>query len=260
LAQLALHAEGDLPEDEALRVERHLGGCPGCREVFEDIRASQSVLKTLRQETCSAAACADMRREVMSMVRNSEDSRQWGQARQWTQWTTRVERAVLFGLRRRGFALASLAAVTAMVSALLLAQLGRVVTQSAAVYDGNRLILPEGYREWTPLLQNKAHGVYINSDAYRDFIRTGEFPEGAVLVRESGASGVQVSVKDSARFSGGWGYFEFSSFSGGSQSRANSAAPASEASCRSCHEQNAETDQVFTQSYPVLKVALGERS
>ena len=43
---IALHVEGELSEQDTRRVEEHLAVCPGCRELLDDLRASQTVLKT----------------------------------------------------------------------------------------------------------------------------------------------------------------------------------------------------------------------
>jgi hypothetical protein len=65
-------------------------------------------------------------------------------------------------------------------------------------------------------------------------------------MRRGGAelTAFQVSVKDSSRFDGGWGYFDF-----GDKSTARAG---SNGGCQSCHEEQAKTDHVFTQFYPGL--------
>jgi len=61
------------------------------------------------------------------------------------------------------------------------------------------------------------------------------------------------SVKDSARFAGGWGFFDFTGPAGRTTSKALALLDSS--GCRSCHRQEAETDHVFTQFYPGLRAA-----
>ena len=73
------------------------------------------------------------------------------------------------------------------------------------------------------------HNVYINPAAYREFARTGKFLEGTVMAMELAAAevkrepglqgsfekefiGLEVSVKDSSRFEGGWAYFNFTQY------------------------------------------------
>jgi hypothetical protein len=157
-----------------------------------------------------------------------------------------------------------------------------------AVFEGKTTLLrPVGYREWVfvgsslglgyaqnpPQAQNPGsdmyHNVYINPAAYREFAKTGKFPEGTVMAmemfgaevkREPGLQGsyekelmgLEVSVKDSSRFEGkGWAYFNFTERMGTLKAKAEPF-PQS-AGCVSCHSQNAETDHVFTQFYPVLR-------
>ena len=146
------------------------------------------------------------------------------------------------------------------------------------------LVRPEGYREWIfvgsslglAYAQNPDqaptrnstifHNVYITPAAYREFSRTGKFPEGTMMAlelfssevkKEPGLQGsyekdfvaLEISVKDSARFPGGWGYFNFTE-RGALKPKAD-AMP--QETCWACHDKNAATDHVFTQFYPVLR-------
>jgi cytochrome P460 len=63
---------------------------------------------------------------------------------------------------------------------------------------------------------------------------------------------LQASVKDS-RFDGGWGYFNFTNTDGTIKDKAESIACKS--SCRTCHEERAKSDNVFSQFHPGLKSA-----
>ena len=155
--------------------------------------------------------------------------------------------------------------------------------QSVARFEGETTLLrPEGYREWIfvgsslglaysqdPEVTRGANiykNVYINPSSYREFARTGKFPEGTMMIlelfssdvkREPGLQGsfekdfisLEMSVKDSVRFEGGWGYFNFSE-GGVLKAKADANPPNL---CFSCHDQNAATDHVFTQFYPVLR-------
>lgn len=114
------------------------------------------------------------------------------------------------------------------------------------------------------------HNVYITPNAYREFARTGKFPEGTMLAMEMASAdtkrepglqgsfekefvGLEVSVKDSSRFdTPGWAYFNFSNGMGQSYKEKADPFPPT-AGCVSCHKQNAQTDNVFTQFYPVLR-------
>jgi Cytochrome P460 len=143
--------------------------------------------------------------------------------------------------------------------------------------DG-RMTYPTGYREWIFLTSglDMSYGaaaampghsmfdnVFVNPEAYRDFLRTGTWPEHTVLVKEmrGGAEkgsinkhgkfqtndlmAVEVHVKDTKRLPGGWGFFEFSGTEPALQIPL--AAP-----CYSCHQQHAAVDSTFVQFYPTL--------
>ena len=149
---------------------------------------------------------------------------------------------------------------------------------------------PTGYRKWTfvgtPLTPNdmnngkapfpEFHTVYMNPDAYSDYEKTGKFPDGTVLVKElisvgtkeasSGKGyfmgefiGLEVSIKDKARFKdepGNWAYFSF----GHKYPLKNAAMPQAAANCNDCHGGEADDDYVFTQYYPVLRAAKGSKA
>ncbi len=153
---------------------------------------------------------------------------------------------------------------------------------------------PSNYREWvyvgSPLTPNglnggaapfpEFHNVYVEPSAFEHYERTGQWAEGTqiakelVLVRsnnnaEDGSSaevsgvgyqqgefqGLELSVKDSGRFSempGGWAYFSF----GHQPEPYNASAEAFPAeACNACHEASADTDFVFSQFYPVIRAA-----
>src|SRR3974377_2282337 len=118
------------------------------------------------------------------------------------------------------------------------------------------------------------HNVYINPSAYREYKKTGKYPDGTVLVKEltsvgakkapSGNgyfegefTGLEHAVKDSKRFPAeakGWGYFSF----GHKYPLAKEGALNKYASCAQCHVANAKDDMVFTEYYPVLRAAKGK--
>jgi hypothetical protein len=69
--------------------------------------------------------------------------------------------------------------------------------------------------------------------------------------------GLELTVKDTERFSeepGGWAYF---SFGHEGEPYAETAQAFPTETCNSCHEGNADTDFVFTQFYPVLRAVQG---
>ncbi len=156
---------------------------------------------------------------------------------------------------------------------------------SAQFNQDGELVRPTGYRKWTyvgtPLTPNdmndgkapfpEFHSVYMNPEAYNEYEKTGEFPDGTVLIKElvsvgekeatSGNvyfmgdfTGLEVSVKDKTRFEdepGNWAYF---SFGHKYPLKANAKVQPS-ASCNDCHAADADDDYVFTQYYPVLRAA-----
>jgi Cytochrome P460 len=139
---------------------------------------------------------------------------------------------------------------------------------------------PDVFREWIwvgePLTPNdlnppeagfpEFHDVYINPTAWREWKKSGKFPEGTVMIKEltsvgskaapSGSgyfqgefTGLEHSIKDTKRFpkeAQGWGYFTF-----GHKYPLKKQSPLQQqATCASCHVPNAADDMVFTQYYP----------
>jgi len=108
--------------------------------------------------------------------------------------------------------------------------------------------------------------VFVTPDSYREFLRSGTWPDKTMFILEvreaetnvsinnggrtqGGVMGMEASVKDRARFPGGWAYFSFD----GSQGLAASSAPLpTTAQCYSCHGTNTAVDNTFVQFYPTL--------
>ena len=177
---------------------------------------------------------------------------------------------------------------------------GALITLSASVlaepyrFHENELQRPNGYREWvyvgTPVTPNalnggkaafpEHHNVYIDPESWVHWKKTGEFRDGAILVKElvsvgstqavSGKGyfqgeyiGLEATVKSKRHFPnepGNWAYFSFSSKD--HKTLAEAAKPFPTAACNACHAGAAADDFVFTQYYPVLRVgkAAGERA
>ena len=151
------------------------------------------------------------------------------------------------------------------------------------------LILPKGYHRWvflgsplTPHALNggnapfpEYHNVYVQHEAFTAYRKTGEWPEGTILLKElqlttlaqhpDGSSvevsgrgyfpgarnGIDISVKDSKRFAdtNDWGFFNFGHHA---PPYAKTAAAAPKEACAGCHIANA-TDMVFSKFYaPIL--------
>jgi hypothetical protein len=143
-------------------------------------------------------------------------------------------------------------------------------------YSGDKLVRPEGYREWIYLSSglgmnyNASMGmpelftnVFVVPWAYREFVATGKWPEKSMFVVEdrdaqtrgsinktghfqTDFEGMAVEVKDSSRFPDKWVYFGF-----GSDTKTAAANP--KANCWQCHEDNAAVEHSFVQFYPTLK-------
>ncbi len=143
--------------------------------------------------------------------------------------------------------------------------------------DKGQLRLPELYREWTYLSTgldmsytpggNMDHhmfdNVFVNPESYKKFKETGTWPDKTMLVlevrgAESRASinqrgnfqsgevmGVEVHVKDEAKFAGKWAFFGFDNGNLGNLFPAGAA-------CYSCHQAHAAVDTTFVQFYPTL--------
>jgi hypothetical protein len=189
---------------------------------------------------------------------------------------------------------------TATVTAILITfSVISAVEQSQAMAQGSdwgptwtadgKLKLPEGYHEWvflgSPLTPNalnggqagfpEYHNVYVHPRAFSVYRRTGEWPEGTILLKElqllrngtsaDGSSveasgrgyfpgarnGIDISVKDSDRFAdtNGWGFFNFGHHAPPYLAEA-SEAPVD--ACAGCHIANAD-NMVFSKFYkPIL--------
>ncbi|HEY2933321.1 MAG TPA: cytochrome P460 family protein [Acidobacteriota bacterium] len=188
--------------------------------------------------------------------------------------------------RFRWYALTIIVTISAVSFTLIYSQ-NQDRDRAGPVFQGKETLLrPVGYREWVfvgsslglryapdPEAASKRpelyHNVYINPRSYREFVKTGKFPDGTMMVlelagkeskHEPGLQGsfqkeyvaLEASVKDSKRFPTGWAYFSFDSSDGKQKA---SAEPFSAEECFSCHDKKAATDHVFTQFYPVLRAA-----
>ena len=152
-------------------------------------------------------------------------------------------------------------------------------TPSAPEYTGDgQMKLPEHYREWVYLstgfdmsynpegMQMGHHmfdNVFVNPEAYRAFVETGRWPDKTMFVLEgrraegrgsinqkgnyqgSDVMGVEVHVKDEARFPGKWAFFGFG------DGKTAKMIPTT-ASCYSCHSEHGAVDTTFVQFYPTL--------
>ena len=141
-----------------------------------------------------------------------------------------------------------------------------------------QLNFPEHYREWVYLTSgfDMSYGpgsgmadhhmfdnVFVNPEAYAAFWATGTWPDKTELVLEvrgaqgkgsinqkgnfqTDVMGVEVHMKDEARFPGKWAFF---AFDGGVKT---STMIPTTAECYSCHAAHAAVDTTFSQFYPTL--------
>jgi hypothetical protein len=142
----------------------------------------------------------------------------------------------------------------------------------------DQLKLPENYRQWVYLttgfdmsysanaMQMDHHmfdNVFVNPESYKAFLATGTWPDKTMLVLEarkaegrgsinqrgnfqgSEIMGLEVHVKDEARFPGKWAFFPFDGVKTSKMIPTNM-------ECYTCHSQHAAVDTTFVQFYPTL--------
>ncbi len=136
---------------------------------------------------------------------------------------------------------------------------------------------PLQYREWIYLTSGldmsylpKASGdmsmfdnVFVNPEAYQSFLKTGTWPDKTVMILEGrgaaskgsinknghfqsgGVMGLEIHIKDEARFPGKWAFFDVAS-------ETKATLIPDSAPCYSCHRDHAAVDTTFVQFYPTL--------
>jgi len=143
--------------------------------------------------------------------------------------------------------------------------------------DG-RVEMPKDYRDWaflssgmdmsysaggTGMDHHMFDNVFVDRDGVSAFKETGTWPDGTVFAMENREGltkgsinksgefqaepvmGLELHVKDSVRFKGGWAFFAFGDNGPAKQ------IPTSVA-CYSCHQAHAAVDTTFVQFYPTL--------
>jgi Cytochrome P460 len=152
------------------------------------------------------------------------------------------------------------------------------VSEPTAEYTAEGLLKrPQNYRDgifltsgfdmsYSASARPNAHvfdNVFVNRSAYETFKTSGVWPDKTVLVIEiRGAAekgsinksghyqgprvvAIEAHIKDKARFSGQWAFFEFT------DGQSAPMIPRS-AACYSCHAEHAAVDTTFVQFYPSL--------
>jgi hypothetical protein len=149
---------------------------------------------------------------------------------------------------------------------------------SGPEYAGDELKLPENYRQWVYLttgfdmsysanaMQMDHHmfdNVFVNPESYKAFLETGTWPDKTTLVLEvrkaegkgsinqrgnfqgTDVMGLEIHVKDEARFPGKWAFFPFDEAKTAKMIPTNM-------ECYTCHAQHGAVDNTFVQFYPTL--------
>ena len=98
-SRIALVVEGDLEDAGRHQVDLHLRGCAACRSLAEDLRESQELFKSIRQDMADETMLSAVRSRVLADV-GALGSGNW------------VERVLFGGMRRK----AALAAITVMIA------------------------------------------------------------------------------------------------------------------------------------------------
>jgi hypothetical protein len=174
------------------------------------------------------------------------------------------------------FSIAGLAFLAAASSAVLDAGQN---AEAPRYVKGSNLIRPADYREWiyvssglgmeynpAPGAQGQSFGnVFVNPSSYREFMKTGKWPDKTTFVLEFRAStsegsinkagrfqsqlvGLEAEVKDS-KFPDGWAFFNF----GRGDALQDSAEPLPvDRGCVDCHTKNTAVERTFVQFYPTL--------
>jgi Cytochrome P460 len=144
--------------------------------------------------------------------------------------------------------------------------------------SAGELKLPENYRQWiylttgfdmsynsnpTQMDHHMFDNVFVNPEAYSSFLAKGTWPDKTMLVLEnrgaegkgsinqrgnfqgSDVMGMEIHVKDEARFPEKWAFFIFDS------AKTAKMVP-TDMPCYSCHAEHGAVDTTFVQFYPTL--------
>ena len=189
-------------------------------------------------------------------------------------WLSAACRSILRGMKTTLL----LAALVLLSSAVLLKSATPASPAAPEYTSDGQLKLPENYRQWVYLttgfdmsysanaMQMDHHmfdNVFVNPEAYKTFVDTGTWPDKTMLVLEarkaegkgsinqrgnfqgSQVMGLEVHVKDEARFQGKWAFFGFD------EAKTAKMTP-TDMACYSCHADHAAVDTTFIQFYPTL--------
>lgn len=187
------------------------------------------------------------------------------------------------GSRLVGFVAATIAIAAAVALTVSIgAQSDLPAAGAPAFGDSGQLTRPTDYREWIYLTSGlgmtygpaaavadrapRFDNVFVTPASYREFVRTGKWPDRTMFIlevrdahanvsinnggRTQGAVvSIEAAVKDTDRFPDGWGYF---SFDGPTGLRDTTAPLPQTATCYQCHKNNTAVENTFVQFYPTL--------
>jgi hypothetical protein len=145
------------------------------------------------------------------------------------------------------------------------------------------LVQPADYREWVFLSSGlgmtygpnapvagapqRFDNVFVNPSSYREFLKTGRWPDGTIMILEvrdsetngsinkfgrfqTSVVGLEAHVKDTKRFAGsGWAFFGLKP-GAAANTPAKVIPPGNR--CEQCHQPNGAVDETFVQFYPDL--------
>jgi len=168
-----------------------------------------------------------------------------------------------------------LGAILSLIAAALTAQ--ELPSHEPRFTADGELIRPENYREWIflsaglgmtygvakPGAEPRFDNVFVTPAAYREFMKTGTWPDKTLFILEVRASttkgsinqgghyqeevvAIEAHLKDESRFEKKWAFFNF-----GTSAPSAKPLPAT-SSCQTCHEQHGAVDETFVQFYPTL--------
>ena len=156
--------------------------------------------------------------------------------------------------------------------------LGALLLSATAVQaqDADTMAVPADYRQWVFLTSSldlnyntaSAPGhhmldnVFVDPASYQVFLKTGTWPDKAVLIKENrmaesagtlskagqfqvGVMNLEIHIKDQAR-PGQWAFFV------SADGKAPGKLMPQSASCYSCHQDHGAVDTTFVQFYPTL--------
>ncbi|MEP7365581.1 MAG: cytochrome P460 family protein [Acidobacteriota bacterium] len=168
---------------------------------------------------------------------------------------------------------------------LSLAAVALSAADNAQFTKDGELLRPSNYREWiflssglgmtygpnapAPGAALRFDNVFVNPPAYREFLKTGSWPDGTIMLLEiraseskgsinqhgqfqTGAVALEAHVKDTRRFpkTNGWAFAGFEQKDGQFAASGKVIPPGNR--CEECHSKNGAVDSTFVQFYPDL--------